>query len=61
MKKASRSSRFTVIPKTNRNRPSKFGLTNAWLQGKRRVLKHHHRTQSPRRATLRRYHDNRSS
>ena len=31
MKKASR---FTVIPRTNRNRPPKFGLTNAMLQEK---------------------------
>jgi hypothetical protein len=55
-----KTSRFTVRTRTNRNRPPKFGLTNAMLQGKRRVLKHHHRSQSPRRATLRRYNINRS-
>ena len=48
-------SRFTVRKRTDRSRPPKFGLTNKMLQGRRRVLKHHHRSQSPRRATLRRY------
>jgi hypothetical protein len=56
MKKASR---FTVRKRTDRNRPPKFGLTNAMLQGRKRVLKHHHRSQSPRRSTLRRYNASR--
>jgi hypothetical protein len=56
MKKASR---FTVRKRTDRNRPPKFGLTNAMLRGKRRVLTHHHRSQSPRRASLRRYNASR--
>jgi len=53
-------SRFTVRKRTPRNRPPNFGLTNAMLQGRRRVLKHHHRSESPRRATLKRYNINRS-
>jgi hypothetical protein len=48
-------SRFTVRKRTDRTRPPKFGLTNAMLQGRKRVLKHHHRSQSPRKTTLRRY------
>ena len=54
-------SRFTVRKRTDRSRPPKFGLTNAMLQGKRRVLRHHHRSQSPRRASLRRYNAARSA
>jgi hypothetical protein len=34
---------------------TKFGLTDAMLKGKKRVLKHSHRSQSPRRDTVRRY------
>ena len=31
------------------------------LQGRRRVLRHHHRSESPRKATLRRYNMDRSN
>ena len=37
----------------------KMGLTDAMLKGKRRVLKHRNRSQSPRKATIRRYNKNR--
>lgn len=36
-------------------RRNKFGLNNEILKGRKRMLKHSHRSQSPRRATLRRY------
>ena len=54
-----KTTRFKVIPRTNRNIPPKFGLNNKTLQARRRVLKHRGRNQSPRRASLQRYHDNR--
>ena len=52
-------SRFTVKKRSNINRPPKFGLTAMMLKGRRRVLKHHHRSQSPRKATLKRYNASR--
>jgi hypothetical protein len=54
-----KQSRFTVRKRIPRNRSPKFGLSNIMLQGRRRVLNHHHRSESPRRATLRRYNINR--
>ena len=56
-----KTSRFTVRKLTRRNRPPNFGLTNEMLQGRRRVLRHHHRSESPRKATLRRYNMDRSN
>ena len=43
--------------------PMRIGLllNNQNLQSRRRVLKHRRRSQSPRRATLRKYRDNRPS
>ena len=56
-----KTSRFTVRKLTRKNRLPNFGLTDEMLKGRRRVLRHYHRSESPRKETLKRYNMNRSN